>query len=152
MSKTFGLSLSRAFRIAYAIGIGMCVCCPTILQLNLDKIITPILGISKETVQNIGYTFTGLVLICILAITLRWRKICSEFSNIAENKKSTVLLRETLFFSAITTLSSFLGAIYYLLGGITVKQFARNFITLTPVMFFIFIPRLNAWKKASKKQ
>jgi hypothetical protein len=147
--ESFKLSLDRTFYIAYTIGIFICLCCPTILQLTLDKIITPIPNLAAETVHNIGYTFTGLIIISTLVVKSRWQRIRSEFSNVDKNQQGHILMRETMLYSMVFVLSSFLGATYYLLGGISVKPFARNFIALTPIMFFIFVPRLHAWRKAS---
>jgi len=149
MPAPFRPSLDDAFRIAYAIGLFMCLCCPIILFLYLDVIITPIQILSCETVQNLGYTLTGIITFCTLAVNSRWRLIRSNFSNITKNKQGTILLRETILYSMVFGLSSLFGTTYYLFGGIPVKQFARNFIALTPIMFFLFVPRLYAWRKAS---
>ena len=150
MSRRSKLPLNHTFCVAYTVGIVMCVCCPLALQLNLDKIIIPRSYVSSETIQSIGYTFTGLTLTCIITVTLRWKKIRSNFSKLTEGQQGKVLLREIVLYSTIFVLSSFFGTTYYLLGGTPVKSFARNFITLTPIMFFVFIPRLSTWQKASK--
>jgi hypothetical protein len=155
VSKSFNLSLTRAFLIAYTLGIIICLCCPVVLYFNIDKLITPISGISAETLQGVGYAFTGLILICILVVNSRWGKVRSKFSKNIKNKQGIILLFETVLYSIIFGLSSVFGTIYYLLGGASTKLLAGNFIVLTPIMFFIFVPRLHTWQRASndnKKQ
>lgn len=149
MLRPLRLSLDRAFRIAYMVGVFICIFCPIILQLTLNEMINPIPDLSIAIVHSIGYSFTGLILICILAINLRWKRIRSDFSSTTKDQQGIILLRETVLYSIVFGLSSFFGVTYYLLGGTPVKLFARNFITLTPIMFFLFVPRLHAWRKAA---
>jgi len=143
-------SLERGFRIAYPTGLVLCVVWPLVLQLMLGSAIRPSAATPSEAVRQLGYSFTGLTCACAVFVTWRWGRIRAGLRNVAAQRRSGILVRETLFYSCLFELSSLFGLCYYALGGPTAERYARGFIALTTVMFFVFVPRLRAWQAAAE--
>jgi hypothetical protein len=143
--------LDRGFRLAYPAGLLICVGWPLVLQLMLGTAIQRPQGEPPGgAVQQLGYTFTGLTFACACFVTWRWGRIRAGFRAVAEERRMRVLIRETLLYSALFELSSLFGLCYYALGGPQAERFARGFIALTTIMFFVFVPRLQAWREAAQ--
>jgi hypothetical protein len=62
------------------------------------------------------------------------------------------VIRETILYAALFELSSFYGIVYYALGGPLAERYARSFIALTTIMFFVFVPRFQAWREAAEER
>jgi hypothetical protein len=143
-------TLDRGFRIAYPAGLVLCVAWPLALQLMLGSAIRRPGTPAGEAIQQLGYTFTGLTVACAVFVLRRWGRIRCGFRALGPGRRVRVLVRETLLYSAVFLLSSLFGLCYYALGGPKAEQFARGFIALTTVMFFVFVPRLRAWREAAQ--
>jgi len=144
-------ALDRGFRLAYPAGLVICVAWPLLLQLLLGTAVQrPQEQPAGGTVQQLGYTFTGLTFACACFVAWRWGRIRAGFRAVPEARRARVLIRETLLYSALFELSSLYGLCYYALGGPQAERFARGFIALTTVMFFVFVPRLRAWREAAQ--
>jgi hypothetical protein len=144
-------SLDRGFRLAYPAGLVICVAWPLALQLLLGTAIHRPGGAPPDgVVQELGYTFTGLTFACAFFVTWRWGRVRAGFRELAAERRARVLIRETLLYSALFELSSLFGLCYYALGGPQAERFARGFIALTTIMFFVFVPRLQAWREAAQ--
>jgi hypothetical protein len=69
---------------------------------------------------------------------------------VAAGRRARVLVQETVLYSCLFELSSLFGLIYFALGGPMAERYSRGFIALTTVMFFVFVPRLQAWREAAQ--
>ena len=141
--------LERGFRIAYPIGLVICLAWPLALQAMLGSAIHPTPFPAAEAVQQLGYTFTGLTCAGALFVTWRWSRIRTGFSKRPADRQRRTVVREILLYSALFECSSLFGLLYYALGGPQAERYSRGFIALTPIMFFVFVPRLQAWRAAA---
>ena len=149
MSRPPETTLDRGFRIAYPIGLVICVAWPLALQLMLGTAFRP--GAAPvEAIGELGYTFTGLVCASAFFVTWRWRRVRAGFRTVATERRMRVLIQETLLYSCLFELSSLYGLFYFALGGPMAERYSRGFIALTTIMFFVFVPRLQAWREAAQ--
>ena len=142
-------SLSKAFRLAYALGLALCLAWPLVLQLMLGTAIAPGSAPPGGVVAELGYTFTGLTFGAALFVTWRWGRVRASFASVPPPRRPGVLIRETLLYAALFELSALYGLVYYALGGPLAERHARAFIALSTIMFFVFVPRLQAWRDAA---
>lgn len=141
----------RAFLLAYGLGVLLCVVWPLVLQGLLGSILQPgILGL-PELGEDLGYTFTGLVILSALFVRWRSRKVRAGFAALEESRRARVMALEILLYSAIFELSALFGLVYHGMGGPQAERYARTFIGLATVMFLVFVPRLGAWRRADQK-
>ena len=144
------LPLAKAFRIAYGAGLFICVAWPLAIQLLLGTAIRsgtiPPLGVA----QQLGYTFSGLTFLAALFVTWRWGRVRDGFRTLAPGQRPGLLIRETLIYAALFELTTLYGIIYYALGGPGAERYSRSFVALTTIMFFVFVPRLEAWREAAR--
>jgi hypothetical protein len=98
-------------------------------------------------VQNLGYTFTGLTVASALFVSWRWGRTRASFPLVAAERRSLVMVREIILYASVFELSTLFGILYYGLGGL--ERFARGFIALTTLMFFVFVPRFPTWREAA---
>jgi hypothetical protein len=142
--------LDRGFRIAYPAGLILCVAWPLALQIMLGTAIRPGGAQPLDSVQQLGYSFTGLTVACAFFVNWRWGRIRAGFRELGAERRGRVLIREILLYSVLSGLSSLFGLCYYTMGGPQAERFARGFIALTTIMFFVFVPRLRAWREAAQ--
>lgn len=142
--------MHRAYRWSYLAGLALCVFWPLMLQLVFTDLIEPGRNPPVGVVKQLGYTFTGLVLLCAAFVTWRWGKVRAAFSAIDRVERPKAMAREILFYSALFEMSCFFGLTYWALAGLEGIRFARSFIVLTSIMFFCFVPRFDAWRKAAE--
>ena len=145
-------SLAKAFRTGYGLGLLICVAWPLVLQLLLGTAIKAASAPPDGVVRQLGYTFTGLTFAAALFVTWRWQRVRKAFAATAPADQPGVVVRETILYAALFELSSLYGLIYYSLGGPLAERYSRSFIALTTVMFFIFVPRFNAWREAAQEK
>lgn len=143
-------AMHRAYRWAYLGGLALCVFWPLVLQLVFTNFIAPGQNPPVGVVKQLGYTFTGLVLLCAAFVTWRWGKVRAGYGSLAPAARPKVLAREILFYSALFEVSCFFGLAYWALTGHEGVRFARSFIVLTSIMFFCFVPRFDAWRRAAE--
>jgi hypothetical protein len=143
-------ALDRGYRIAYPIGLVICVAWPLALQLMLGTVIRPSAAPPAGMIRELGYTFTGLTCACAFFVAWRWGRVRAGFRAVAAGQRMRVLVQETLLYSCLFEVSSLFGLIYYALGGPMAGRYSRGFIALTTVMFFVFVPRLQAWRDAAQ--
>lgn len=142
--------MERGFRIAYPIGLVICVAWPLALQLMLGSAIRPGAAPPAGAIGELGYSFTGLACASAFFVTWRWRRVRAGFRAVAAERRMRVLVQETLLYSCLFELSSLFGLLYYALGGPMAERYSRGFIALTTIMFFVFVPRLQAWREAAQ--
>ena len=141
-------TLRRAFLLAYGLGVVLCVIWPLILQGLVGWVIQPGFLGPTDLAQELGYTFTGLVVLATLYVVKRSRKARSAFATVEEKRRARVMAIEILLYSALFELSALFGLVYHGLGGPQAERHARTFIALSTVMFLVFVPRFAAWRKA----
>lgn len=140
--------LARGFRFAYAAGVVVCVAWPLLLQALLGPVIHRILEPPPgPAIQELGYTFTGLVLACAFGIHWRWGKVRASFRTVPAGRRNLVMVREIVLYSVLCEASALFGVLYYGLGGL--ERFARGFLALAAVMFIVFVPRFTRWREAA---
>lgn len=144
------LSLTKAYRIAYSIGLALCLAWPLALQLMLGTAIHPGSLAPPGLAQQLGYSFTGLTVLAALGVTWRWGRVRAAFRRTPAEQRPAIVTRETLMYAALFELSSVYGILTYALGGPLAERYARSFIALTSIMFFVFVPRLDAWRDAAQ--
>jgi hypothetical protein len=144
-------SLTKAFRTAYLIGLVLCVFWPLMLQLMLGTAIRAGSAPPGGVIQQLGYTFTGLTFAAAFFVTWRWGRVRREFRELDEARRPGVILRETILYAALFELSALYGLLYYALGGPGAERYSRSFLALTTVMFFVFVPRFQAWQEAAQE-
>ncbi len=143
-------ALHRSYRWAYLAGLALCVFWPLMLQLVFTNFITPGQIPPEGVVKQLGYTFTGLVLLGAAFVTWRWGKVRAGFGSLDAAARPKVMAREILLYSALFEVSCFFGVAYWALAGVEGIRFARSFIVLTSIMFFCFVPRFGAWLRAAE--
>jgi hypothetical protein len=124
---------------------------PLLLQALLGRGIPAGPGPLDETTRQLGYTCTGLVLASALLLARRSRRARAGLGAVAAERRGALLAREILAYSVLCALSSVFGVAYYTLGGAETERYARTFIALTSVMFFVFVPRLRTWRDAAQR-
>ena len=142
--------LNKAFRFAYPLGLAMCVGWPLVLQLLLGTAIRQGSIPPGGVAQQLGYTFSGLTLVIAVFLTRRWTRIQKRFRTIPPEARPATLIRETLLYASLLEFVSLFGVLYYALGGPMAERYSRSFVALTTIMFFVFVPRLDAWHRASQ--
>ena len=147
---TSNFPLTKAFRLGYGLGLIICVAWPLVLQLMLGTTILAGTAPPDGAVRELGYTFTGLTFASALFVTWRWGKVRKALPSVPPASRPRLVVRETLLYAAVLELSSLYGLLYYALGGL--PRFARAFIALTTLMFFIFVPRIQAWRDAAGEE
>ena len=139
----------RAYSLAYGLGTLLCVVWPLVLQGVLGTILPPgSLGM-QGLAEELGYTFTGLVVLGVLFVRWRFGRIRTGFAALDESRQVKVMTLEILLYAAIFELSALFGLVYYGMGG--PERYARSFIGLATAMFLVFVPRMAAWRQASQK-
>ncbi|BDU77660.1 hypothetical protein [Mesoterricola sediminis] len=145
-------SITRAWRIAYGIGLFICVAWPLFLQLMLGTVIRPGAEAPGGVARELGYTFTGLTFAAAIFITWRSGKARAGLAALPPQARPGAVLRETVLYAALCELSALYGLATYALGGNLAERYARSFIALATVMFFVFVPRLQAWLEAAGEE
>lgn len=140
-----------AFRWAYGAGLVLCVLCPAALEILLGRIPKLDAVPPEDFARQLGYTFTGLLLCAGAFLSWRSGKVRSSFSAVPPEGRPRIILRETLLYSTLCTLGALFGLACHALDGPLAERHARTFIALSPIMFLVFVPRLDAWKKAGIK-
>lgn len=142
-----------AYRRARLVGLFICVAWPLLLMAMVATGAVrggtaPLEGPAKQ----IGYTFTGLVLLSVTWVTWRSGKILKEFRDLAPDERPRVVMRESLIYSAIFETSCLWGLLYWMMVGASAARYVGTFMALTPIMFFFFVPRFYAWKLALERE
>ncbi len=140
--------LQTIFRLAYGLGLVLCVVWPLVLQVLIGRMLQPGLLGAVDLARDLGYTFTGLVALSALYVVRRSKRVREGFAQVEPPKRGRVIALETLLYSALFGLSTLFGLAYLALGGPEASRYARSFVALSPVMFLLFVPRLAAWHKA----
>lgn len=152
MSRPPDPDLARAFRPAYGAGLVLSVGWPLALQVLLGTVLRPGSGPGGEMARQLGYTFTGLVCAAALFMARRWHRVRAGFAALPPAQRPRALAREILVYAALCASTTLFGLAAYALGGPLAERHARGFLALGPVMFFLFVPRLQAWRHAANEE
>lgn len=145
-------ALQKAFRSAYLAGLVMCVIWPLLLQLMLGPVIRPGANPPAGVFQQLSYTFSGLSFAAAAFVTWRSGRMREGLKAVAPGERSRLVFREVLLYAALFELSSLYGLVYWMLVGEAGARHARAYLVLSSVMFFVFVPRLSAWRAAAEGQ
>jgi hypothetical protein len=129
-------------RRAYLAGAVLCVGLPLALQAGLGPLIPAGQAPAGETLQQIGYTFTGLSAVALVLAAQRCRRAR------AAGASTPRAVREMGFAALLILCCAGFGCLYWALGGRGVERHARTFLALSPVGFLIFVPRPSRWASA----
>ncbi|MFM8621989.1 MAG: hypothetical protein ACKOB3_01205 [Holophagaceae bacterium] len=144
--KTSTNLISR-FRIARMIGLVACVAWPLILMLLImtEKVV-PGNFIPEGLVKEFSYTLTGLTLAGTFFVNYRSGKVLSRFKDQPDEEKPHIVFRESLLYTLVIQMTTWYGLMYWLIAGWSASRHVGTFIMLTPICFFLFIPRLSQWE------
>jgi hypothetical protein len=144
--------LAKAFRIAYALGLLICVAWPLLLQVLLRAAVHPVAAMPSEEVRQLGYSFTGLTVAGAVFVAWRSRRSREGLREVPAAARPGRVAREILLGAAILELSALYGVLYYALGGPGAERHARTFLALAPVTFLLFVPRFQAWRASAGEE
>ena len=142
--------LRPGFLLAYGTGLALCVAWPLVLQVLLGTVLHPGFLGPTPLAGELGYTFTGLVVLGALFVKRRSVQALRTFATLAPGLRPRAMVREILLYAALFELSAFFGLVYDGMGGPQAERYARSFIALAAIMFLVFVPRLSAWERASR--
>lgn len=146
-------ALLRPYRQARVAGLFICVAWPLLLMvLVATGAVRPGNAPLAGPVKQIGYTFTGLVLLGATWVTWRSGKVLKAFRDLPEARRPAVVLRESLLYAVVFELSSLWGLLYWMLVGPAAARYVGTFMALSPIMFLFFVPRFHAWKLALERE
>jgi hypothetical protein len=144
-------ALHKAYGRAYLLGLILCVCWPLILVLMLGAgAVKPGPHPTTGVFLELGYTFTLLTFAAAAFVTWRSGKVRKGFRELEPGLRPRILFREVVLYSALFELSCVYGLIYWMLVGLGNHKHPFSFIMLTPLMFFFFVPRFEAWRTAAE--
>lgn len=145
--------LHKAYGRAYLVGLILCVMWPLILVLMVGAgLVRPGGNAPAGVFQQLGYTFTLLAFLSAAYVTYRSGKVRKGFRDLDPQERPRVLIREVVLYSALFELSCLYGLGYWMLVGLAGRQHAFSFMMLSPLMFFFFVPRFDAWKAAAESK
>jgi len=135
------------YRIARMIGLVVCVAWPLILMmLIMTEKVVPGNFISEGLVREFSYTLTALTLGGTFFVNYRSGKVLFRFKDQPEEEKPHIVFRESLIYILVIQMTTWYGLIYWLIPGWNASRHVGTFIMLTPICFFLFIPRLSQWE------
>lgn len=147
------MALLPAYRKARLAGLIICVAWPLLLMAMVATgAVRPGTAPMEGPARQIGYTFTCLVFLSAAWVTWRSGKVLKEFRDLAPELRPRVILRESLIYAALFESSSLWGLLYWMMVGMNAARYVGTFMALTPLMFFLFVPRFHAWKLALERE
>ena len=143
------MSLRSAHRMAYGMGLALCLGTPTLIaMLLLSGVVSPGTQVPEGLYQQVGYLFTGLVFLSGAWVWGRRERVLREFKGLIEDQRPSVILRESLLYAAVFEASSLCGLVYWTLVGGHAARHVWGFVLLTPLLFFALVPRYEWWAKS----
>jgi hypothetical protein len=141
--------LHIAYKRARLLGLVLCVAWPLALMVMVGRgVIRPGENSPQGVIKQLGYTFTALTFFAAAFVTYRSGKVLKGFKDLDRAKRPGVIFRESLLYAALFELSCLYGLLYWTLVGRNAYQHVLVFMALSPLMFFFFVPRFDAWKLA----
>lgn len=138
--------LRAAHRLAYLLGLVLCVGTPSLIALLLLLgVVAPGQQTPEGIYQQVGYLFTGVVFLSAAWVWWRSGRMLREFKAVPAAKRPSVVLRESLIYAVVFEASSLCGLVYWTLVGAHAARHAWGFILLTPVLFLTLVPKYDRW-------
>ncbi|HJU83999.1 MAG TPA: hypothetical protein VJ600_07290 [Holophagaceae bacterium] len=146
-------AIRPAYKLARLLGLVLCVAWPLFLMVLVGvEAVRPGTAPAVGAARQVGYTFTALTFLSAAFVTWRSGRVLKGFKALDPTLRARTVLRESLVYAAIFELSCFWGLLYWMLVGRNAFQHVLTFMALTPLMFFLFVPRLDAWKVALERE
>jgi hypothetical protein len=145
--------LRAIHRRIWIAGLVLCLLGPLILLgLVSQGLVPPGSHAVEDIYQQVGYTFTGLVFLA--AAWMAWRKgrVLATFRAQLPGNRPRFLVRETLFYTALSGSSSLWGTLYWMLVGWNAFRHVVAFLLITPALFLFFVPSLGTWVRALQEE
>jgi hypothetical protein len=147
------LALRPAYQRARLVGLVLCVAWPLFLMVLVGtNAVRPGTAAAEGAAKQIGYTFTALTFLSAAFVTWRSGKVLKGFKDLAPEERPRTVQRESLIYAALFELSCLWGLLYWMIVGRNAYQHVLTFMALTPLMFFFFVPRLDAWRLALERE
>jgi hypothetical protein len=124
----------QAFRVAYALGLVLCVLWPLALQVLLTRLVPNPGGTAGDLALELGYGFTGLTVLTALD----------------PPRQARTLFREIILAAALFELCAVYGILTYAMGGPHAERYGRTFLLLPALMFLVFVPGWKKWRTAAQ--
>ena len=141
-------ALWSAHRTGRLLGMALCFGTPVLVAaLVLSGIVPPGQAAPEGFYQQVGYLLTGLVFLSAAWVWWRSGRVLAGFRELAEEKRTTTVLRESLLYAAAFEVSSLCGLVYWMLVGTQGTRHVWGFILLTPVLFLALVPGYDRWVK-----
>ncbi|HJW10034.1 MAG TPA: hypothetical protein VJ483_10390 [Holophagaceae bacterium] len=146
-------AIRPAYQRARLVGLVLCVAWPLFLMVLVGaEAVKPGTAPVEGAARQIGYTFTALTFLIAAFVTWRSGRVLKGFKALAPEERPRTVLRESLVYAVLFELSCLWGLLYWMLVGRNAFQHVLTFMALTPLMFFLFVPRLDAWKLALERE
>ena len=146
-------AIRPAYRQARFVGLVLCVAWPLFLMVLIGTgAVRPGTYAVEGTAKQVGYTFTALTFLSAAFVTWRSGKVLKGFKALDPAEQPRTVQRESLVYAALFELSCLWGLLYWMLVGRNAYQHVLTFMALTPLMFFLFVPRMDAWKLALERE
>ncbi len=147
------LAILPAYQRARLVGLVLCVAWPLFLMVLVGGgAVKPGTYAAEGAVRQLGYTFTALTFLSAAFVTWRSGRVLKGFKALDPSERPRIVQRESLIYAALFELSCLWGLLYWMLAGRNAFQHVLTFMALTPLMFFFFVPRLDAWKLALERE
>jgi len=144
--------LYQAFRVAYALGLVLCMLWPLALQVLLTRLVPNPGGTAGDLALELGYGFTGLTVLTALFMRQRASKTLRELKALDPPRQARTLFREIILAAALFELCAVYGILTYAMGGPHAERYGRTFLLLPALMFLVFVPGWKKWAHASQDQ
>ena len=134
-------TLQRARRKAWGTGLVVCLAVPLVAgALVLTGRLPPGQAPVEGTVQQLGYSFTGLTFLA--GAIMAWRRVhfLQAFASLGEAARVAALHREARLLALLALSTTLWGVLYWAMVGLHAVRHVLTFLVLTPVMFLCFMP------------
>lgn len=145
-------TIQRARRKAWGTGLVVCLAVPLAAgTMALMGCLPPGRAPVEGTVQQLGYSFTGLTFLA--GAIMAWRRVhfLQVFDSLGEAARVAALHREARILALLSLSTTLWGVLYWAMVGFHAVRHVLTFLVLTPVMFLCFMPRLPASNPSPKE-
>ena len=145
-------TLQRARRKAWGTGLAVCLAVPLAAgALALTGRLPPGQSPVEGTVQQLGYSFTGLTFLA--GAVMAWRRVhfLQAFDSLGEAARVAALHREARLLALLSLSTTLWGVLYWAMVGFHAVRHVLTFLVLTPVMFLCFMPHPPASHPSPKE-
>ena len=142
-------ALRAAHRLAYGLGLGLCLGTSGLITLLLRTgVLPPGTEAPVGTYLQLGYLFTGIVFLSATWVWWRRAQSLRGLKDLPEAQRPARIFHECLLYAAVFEASCLCGLIYWLLVGAQASRHAWGFILMTPLLFLTLVPSYRRWEQA----